>query len=68
MAAHAPEYGSIWPRKIKAKKLHNKITKILQTMHAKIAGDLQFEAQDMDTKREFYQAIDHVKAFLDNVK
>jgi len=29
---------------------------------------LQFQVQNPDTKMEFYKAIDHMKAFIDNIE
>lgn len=56
---------------IKNKSLRNKaivrLEKVREIMRCNWMYDLQFESQDMETKKHFYKAIDELQAFIDNI-
>ena len=54
-------------RKLKNKRVWNKVVKIQQDLYNINRNDLQFQTQDHDTRQGIYTAIDSIKVFLDNV-
>lgn len=58
--------------KIKSKKLHRSalalLTKMQDTHRKWEHGNLQFIAQEPETRQDFYTAIDAMKRFIDNIK
>lgn len=54
-------------RKIRNKSLFNKACKLKNLMLEIINKDLQFEAQDVETKRSLCRATDELRAFIDNI-
>lgn len=56
---------------IKNKALHRSATAILDALHTRKRNwelvNLQYQAQDEDTKRHLYAAIDSLKKFVDNI-
>ncbi|NDK08470.1 hypothetical protein EOM39_04465 [Candidatus Gracilibacteria bacterium] len=61
----------IYPNHVKRKALYRKSNKALDCLNLirfyNGGSDLQFENQDMDTKRHLYSAIDELKKFIDNI-
>ena len=58
-------------QKIQNKALHRSASALfykMKDMHTKWEhGNLQYEVQDMETKRHFYAAIHAMKSFIDNI-
>ena len=56
---------------MKNKALHRSAISMLSAMQLRQSdwerNNLQFQSQDDETKREFYRAIDSLKAFCDNI-
>ena len=53
---------------MKAKRLHNRVGRIYsELIRLNNEQNLQLEAQDIETKRDLWKAIDNLKSFLDNI-
>lgn len=56
---------------MKNKLLHRSATSMLSAMQSRHSdwerNNLQFQAQDSETRQHFYSAIDSLKKFCDNI-
>ena len=55
------------PTYIKSKRLYCKIWKKYNDLQHLLKRDLQLQAQEEETKRDYYKAIDQLRVFLDNI-